>query len=260
MAKYVLNTVSGQSNIVNGNNLFSHPDFSANCKLVSSANQTLITQAQAEAARSISGLYYGIAKWVLGFAPLAQTETCLICADDAKIAEMYPNSQLKLKTSDFNTVVTNMAKGVSDYNAALKEFNSILVKYLKWYFINNSTSSANCSDIMNKITARRIFCEGQSSCETLTKEYLAKTALEYETLVTKVTALYNAPLTSSRRLMGSRLLATVASDTGYVKLSTYTGITKQVTINGMTVDQLAKAGGWTLQAAAALIAILAFAL
>jgi hypothetical protein len=103
-------------------------------------------------------MYYGIVKWVLGFLPLGQTEACLICADDAKISELYPNNQLKIKTIDYENIVKNMAKGVSDYNSAQKEFNAVLVAALKAYFINNATSSANCSSIMDRLTARRLFC------------------------------------------------------------------------------------------------------
>lgn len=85
LIKYIFGTLFKQNEVVAGISLFNQVDFQSSCKLVNNANESRITEAQVQANRSINGMYYGIAKWVEAFAPLAQAETCLICANDATI-------------------------------------------------------------------------------------------------------------------------------------------------------------------------------
>lgn len=73
LAKFILGTLSKQNDVVNAQSLFNQVDFTSNCQFVANPNQTRIVQAGIDANRSIFGMYYGIAKWVIGFLPMGQT-------------------------------------------------------------------------------------------------------------------------------------------------------------------------------------------
>jgi hypothetical protein len=63
-------------------------------------------------------MYYAVAKIAVAGLPFAQSEACLICANDQTINNFYSNSQLRMAQADWTSMLTALGKASNDFNNA----------------------------------------------------------------------------------------------------------------------------------------------
>lgn len=68
--------------------------------------------------KSVWGFYYGIYKAIMATQPVNQALACLICANDAAVANYIDGTSVLIKTSGYDSMLSNYATALYDFNNA----------------------------------------------------------------------------------------------------------------------------------------------
>lgn len=152
-------------------------DFSASCKLKTVYDASKLGDIAVEANRSINGLYFAVGKIANAVMPFAQTESCMICANDATINNYYSNNNFKINQASFNSMLKSLGEAANDFNTALSNMLAVVADVYLKYVIDLDASASNCSDIVKSILTSSKWCIDNDNCTKEMTGFFANTLL-----------------------------------------------------------------------------------
>lgn len=177
MAKYTYGLAISVGSLITKGILSTGQDFATSCKLKSSYNLSKLTDAGSSMNRSINGMYYALGKMTKAVMPFAQTETCLICANDATINNYYTGGNLKVSKTSFDAMLSTIGKAANDFNNALVQVFNSMITIVKSEIVDLAASASNCSSIIDKLPEASRFCADVANCTTLFTKFWSNTLL-----------------------------------------------------------------------------------